>query len=1008
MKTLFKLHIYFLIALLLVQFIPNQTMANELNSSTDADPLEVVLSSEDPELPIELFEDASEEIVLTTIEEGTTVEFLEEEETFSLILYTEENTEEEAVEWTGYVLTSNVVFPIEQDAIDADPATEEAAEGASEDDSYIVNQDEVVAAEEETAVVEEETTELQEEIQVDAEEVPAEGETSVIEEEPATEEKDIIEEEAAVEEEAVVTEEEAVVEEEVAAEEAAVEEEAVVEEIEVLEKQEVETEKEEPMQMQSFSMFSAAAAITPTFQGIAQQDRTHVYSQMNPNSPALKSYNKGTILRFQSHEPNWYKATVFNGGVAQTGYIHVNDVDLLINDPVNMTGFAKVDSLKVHGTPSRDSNVLKSYGKGSSLIFTSYSTQWHKATVVVRGTAQTGYIHVSDIDAVIPGQRLTGYAGVEPLHVYSTTSRNSAVLRSYSEGHSLIFRTFNTQWYEATVHVNGVAHTGYINRSDIDSTIQGQRLTGYAGVERLHVHSSTSRSSAVLRSYNEGHSLVFRTYNKQWYQATVFVNGVSHTGFINKSDIDSTVPGQRLTGFADVQQLNVHSATSRGSAVLRSYNEGHSLIFRTYNSQWYQATVFVNGVSHNGFIHVNDITFEEKNEPAAPTQPIIRGVAIADKVSVYSATSRTSTVLKSYNKGHILQYRTFNATWHVATVVVGGVARTGYIHSADIENVVTLQTAKSGVALKSSTPVYASTSTGASVLKSYAQGSILRYQTFTSEWYQATVVVNGKSRTGYIHRNDVEEITSAPTTINGIGIKAPTNVYTRASKSSQVRTAFGQNTAITYRTFTASWFQTTVWVNGVSRTGYIHKDDVAITNGKVVMLDAGHGGGDPGALGLYGLVEKTVVLDITLRTEQLLKNAGYTVLMTRSTDKFLTLGERSVLANNSNADIFVSIHANAFNGAARGIETFWYGKYERTNSIRLATLLQNNMVSSMGLSYRRVAEGNYSVIRETRVPSALVEVGFIDNSYDAQRLSQASFRQLAAQGIYNGIVDYFK
>ncbi|HWJ76916.1 MAG TPA: N-acetylmuramoyl-L-alanine amidase [Niallia sp.] len=199
--------------------------------------------------------------------------------------------------------------------------------------------------------------------------------------------------------------------------------------------------------------------------------------------------------------------------------------------------------------------------------------------------------------------------------------------------------------------------------------------------------------------------------------------------------------------------------------------------------------------------------------------------------------------------------------------------------------------------------------------------------------------------------------------------------------------------------------------------GYVPSDSVKIKyistnpnvgplNGQVIILDPGHGGKDPGAIGI-NIIEKELVLDVSLRTKKLLEDAGAIVIMTRSTDVFLELQERAAIANSSNADIFISVHANKFNKVTSGTETFWYGKYQALNSLDLAYSLQDAVVDKLNTRYRRVAEGNFHVIRETKIPSALLELGFIDNFYDSSILSSSSNRQRAAEGMFNGIKNYF-
>jgi len=195
-------------------------------------------------------------------------------------------------------------------------------------------------------------------------------------------------------------------------------------------------------------------------------------------------------------------------------------------------------------------------------------------------------------------------------------------------------------------------------------------------------------------------------------------------------------------------------------------------------------------------------------------------------------------------------------------------------------------------------------------------------------------------------------------------------------------------------------------VNGIADEVTLAKIiEIAAKPSKVIYLDAGHGGSDPGAIG-NGLHEKDVTLDIALRTKKELEAAGYTVIMSRTTDKYLSLSERTNHANRVNADIFVSIHINA--GGGTGIETWKMANGPKpSESNKLATHIQNETIKQTGSRDRGVKDKNLHVNRESNMPSALVELGFIDTVSDANKLKQASFKNKAAKGIANGIKKYF-
>lgn len=176
---------------------------------------------------------------------------------------------------------------------------------------------------------------------------------------------------------------------------------------------------------------------------------------------------------------------------------------------------------------------------------------------------------------------------------------------------------------------------------------------------------------------------------------------------------------------------------------------------------------------------------------------------------------------------------------------------------------------------------------------------------------------------------------------------------------------------------------------------------------QTIVLDPGHGGHDPGAVGC-GIEEEDVVLDIALRTRDLLRADGYTVHMTRTDDRFISLSGRSSFSNDRGASRFVSIHANANAGTpATGTETFVYTSASST-SRDLGGKLQSEMISAWGLRDRGLKFANFSVIRRTAAPAALTETGFINNcGIDSARLANPSRRQEMAVAHYRAIVRSF-
>ena len=178
-----------------------------------------------------------------------------------------------------------------------------------------------------------------------------------------------------------------------------------------------------------------------------------------------------------------------------------------------------------------------------------------------------------------------------------------------------------------------------------------------------------------------------------------------------------------------------------------------------------------------------------------------------------------------------------------------------------------------------------------------------------------------------------------------------------------------------------------------------------------VVIDPGHGGPDPGAVGIGGLRETDVVLDVCLQVAQLLQARGVQVLMTRTTEVDVDLPPRVALANSSRADAFVSVHANAlsrYRPDVNGIESFYFQEAGRP-SRNLAAALQQQMLSiSPGSPDRGVKPARFFVIRRTVMPSTLVEMGFVTGALDAPRLADAAYRRRMALALATGILNFLQ
>ncbi|MGA1862522.1 N-acetylmuramoyl-L-alanine amidase [Deferribacter thermophilus] len=212
---------------------------------------------------------------------------------------------------------------------------------------------------------------------------------------------------------------------------------------------------------------------------------------------------------------------------------------------------------------------------------------------------------------------------------------------------------------------------------------------------------------------------------------------------------------------------------------------------------------------------------------------------------------------------------------------------------------------------------------------------------------------------------------------------------------------------------------------------------------KTIVIDPGHGGKDPGC-NYYGLKEKDIVLDIALYLRDLLKSkTNLKVLLTRDRDIFIPLEERTAFANKHKADIFVSIHVNASrNKMAKGVETYVLNVTKDKSALEVAAFenqatekslsdlqgilkdimlnskleeslllakdVQDNLVSNLKSVNLGVKQAPFYVLVGARMPSILIETGFLSNKYEAKKFADKNYRAKIAEGIYNGLIAYIK
>lgn len=317
--------------------------------------------------------------------------------------------------------------------------------------------------------------------------------------------------------------------------------------------------------------------------------------------------------------------------------------------------------------------------------------------------------------------------------------------------------------------------------------------------------------------------------------------------------------------------------------------------------------------------------------------------------------------------------------------------------------------------------------TDSDLLTTMAQGTVLTVYGADGDWYR---VQTPSGQTGWVANWLVTKPErTIPVTPPAPPATATTKTVTVLGSDTNIRSGPGTDTAILGRVQTGDkltlvaksgdWYQIKL---ASGQLGYIASwlvttDDtpdnstpIVVTGdelqGKIIVVDPGHGGTDSGATGTsYATLEKTINLQVALKLRNKLEASGATVIMTRSDDRALTLQQRVDVAVTNKANLFVSIHHNTHpNTQTNGSIVFYYNQ---ATSGKLASLVQTELVQATNYANLQSRFGDYYVLRENPVTSILAEIGFLTNPQEELAVRSDSKQDAAAQGLYNGIVKYF-
>lgn len=561
------------------------------------------------------------------------------------------------------------------------------------------------------------------------------------------------------------------------------------------------------------------------------------------------------------------------------------------------------------------------------------------------------------------------YINVDALNVRSGPGLEHRVMAQLDKGASFAVENEQDSWYQITVDgQKGWVASWLVEFKATSGTIkQAQSL-----VDRLNVRAGPGTSFKLVTQIRPEQAFPILKEEGEWLQIQLSPTeqGWVATWLVEQIDRDAAAATQlNNKAYVEATILNVRSKPNLDSAILGKLNQGQEIQILDVTQGWYK----IKWQEAEGWIASEYV----KQEAGQGNEPPATGEIDLDQDQSPSSEQPADQDSKSPPTGGQQQFE-----------VTASVLNVRAANTLDAEVIGKLQQ-------------------GTVVDKVSQQGDWLEIifedaTGWVAEWLvqsiaQETDQLSNRPKVTVL--NDGTNIRSGPGTHH--------SVVQRADQGKQFAIVSTEG----------DWFQIdlengqTAYIAGwiVSSEGVpnVHKNDLLdYLNGKKIVIDAGHGGKDSGATGShFGTLEKVINLQVAKLLQQKFSAAGAKTVMTRTTDRFLTLQQRVDVSILEKADAFLSVHHNTNNDKSiHGSITYFYKNTDQ----QLAKIIQQELVKANGLKDLNARKGNFFVLRENPRPGALIELAFISNYNDELTARKSSFQENSADGILIGVAKYFK
>lgn len=385
----------------------------------------------------------------------------------------------------------------------------------------------------------------------------------------------------------------------------------------------------------------------------------------------------------------------------------------------------------------------------------------------------------------------------------------------------------------------------------------------------------------------------------------------------------------------------------------------------------------------------------------------------AEVLNVRNGPGLSYDIISQARKNDRLKVIAEENKWYKVTLASGDI---GWVASWLVENVdVSAASNSSGKVVATLANVRANADINAKVIDTVNKNKMVTVVSSQNGWTQVTYdKVTGWIKSDFIKVEGAS--TDDTTALQKLTIReANTNIRDDASISGNLLETAQPGTTYDIIGSKNSWYEVKTaagttgyvanWVVSVAASEQAAKPEVTSLSEATIVLDAGHGGNDTGAIGNNGTYEKTIALKTAAAIKAQIETTGAKVIMTRTDDSYIGLATRANSTNKHGADAFLSIHFDSTEepNTVSGTSTYYYND----NDQDFATTLNTQLETSMPLENHGIKYGDFQVLRENTAPSLLLELGYINNNYDETTINTDDYRQKVAQAVTNGLINYY-